>query len=162
MYRKLILCLCVVLLTAVTATAQNANGDKPPKTKVVSENHKASSQKVNKDKTSEAKTVNDNKKATVKDENKDKPSETKAVNDKNKKAKEQDENKDTSSGVKELSGMSVVGNDEAPTSLYIVPWKGSQLSGETSLDMMLSEKDVPVERDVFKRSIDFYEVSTEK
>jgi hypothetical protein len=61
---------------------------------------------------------------------------------------------------KELSGMSIVGNDEAPKSLYIVPWKSSEIGGETSLDRMLSEGDVPVDRDVFMRQLDFYEVST--
>lgn len=60
---------------------------------------------------------------------------------------------------KELSGMSIVGNDEAPKSLYIVPWKSSEIGVETSLDMLLNKNDVPVDRDVFKRQLDFYEVS---
>ena len=29
--------------------------------------------------------------------------------------------------VKELSGISIVGNKEAPKSLYIVPWKNSEV-----------------------------------
>ena len=66
------------------------------------------------------------------------------------------------SDAKELSGMSIVGNDEAPKSLYIVPWKSSELGGETRLDMMLNEGDVPVDRDVFKRQLEFYKVSTTK
>ncbi|MDX2493862.1 MAG: hypothetical protein QNK27_02750 [Desulfuromusa sp.] len=61
---------------------------------------------------------------------------------------------------KELSGMSIVGNDEAPKSLYIVPWKISEIGVETSLNMMLNKDAVPVDRDVFKRQLDFYEVST--
>lgn len=64
------------------------------------------------------------------------------------------------SGAKELSGMSIVGNDEAPKSLYIVPWKSSDVGIETSMDMLLNKNDVPVDRDVFKRQLDFYEVST--
>jgi hypothetical protein len=63
---------------------------------------------------------------------------------------------------KQLSGMSIVGNDEAPKSLYIVPWKSSEIGVETTLDMMLNKDAVPVDRDVFKRQIDFYEVSTSK
>lgn len=63
---------------------------------------------------------------------------------------------------KELSGMSIVGNDEAPKSLYIVPWKSSELGVETSLNMTLNEDDVPVDRDVFMRQLVFYEVSTGK
>jgi hypothetical protein len=63
-------------------------------------------------------------------------------------------------GAKELSGMSIVGNDEAPKSLYIVPWKSSEIGRETSLDMMLNESDVPVDRDVFRRQLEFYQLST--
>ncbi len=66
------------------------------------------------------------------------------------------------SEAKELSGMSIVGNDEAPKSLYIVPWKSSEIGAETSLDTMLNEGDVPVDRDVFKRQVEFYRVSTGK
>ena len=74
----------------------------------------------------------------------------------------QDVDKDKKSEAKELSGMSIVGNDEAPKSLYIVPWKSSEIGVETSLDMMLNEGDVPVDRDVFKRQLEFYKVSTKK
>ena len=93
MYRKLSLCLCLVLFTAVTAVAQDA---------------------------------------------------------------ETNEKQDA----KEMSGMSIVGNDEAPKSLYIVPWKSSEIGVETSLNTLLNEGDVPVDRDVFKRQLDFYIVST--
>ena len=72
----------------------------------------------------------------------------------------QDVDKNKQSEAKELSGMSIVGNDEAPKSLYIVPWKSSEIGVETSLDMMLNEGDVPVDRDVFKRRMDFYRIST--
>jgi hypothetical protein len=75
-------------------------------------------------------------------------------------AKNVNENK--SSKIKELSGMSIVGNDEAPKSLYIVPWKSSELGVETSLDMMLNEGDVPVDRVVFGRLLLFYDVSTKQ
>ena len=73
-----------------------------------------------------------------------------------------DVHKDNQSEAKELSGMSIVGNDEAPKSLYIVPWKSSEIGVETSLDMMLNEGDVPVDRDVFRRQLEFYQVSTAK
>jgi hypothetical protein len=72
----------------------------------------------------------------------------------------QDADEGNESEAKELSGMSIVGNDEAPKSLYIVPWKSSEIGGETSLDMMLNEGDVPVDRDVFKRQLEFYQVRT--
>jgi hypothetical protein len=72
----------------------------------------------------------------------------------------QDVNADKEAKAKELSGMSIVGNDEAPKSLYIVPWKSSEIGVETSLDMMLNEGDVPVDQVVFKRQLEFYQVST--
>ena len=74
----------------------------------------------------------------------------------------QDADRDEESEAKELSGMSIVGNDEAPKSLYIVPWKSSELGVGTSLDTMLNEGDVPVDRDVFMRQLDFYKISTAK
>ncbi len=60
---------------------------------------------------------------------------------------------------KTLKGMSVLGNNEAPMSLFIVPWKSSELGGETNLTRTLNERDVPVDREVFKRELDFYQVS---
>jgi hypothetical protein len=74
----------------------------------------------------------------------------------------EDVNSDRQSEAKELSGMSIVGNDEAPKSLYIVPWKSSEVGVETSLDTMLNEGDVPVDRDVFKRQLGYYHVTTGK
>ncbi len=58
--------------------------------------------------------------------------------------------------------MSVVGNDEAPKSLYIVPWKKSEIGAQASLHKMLNEGAVPVDQEEFKRQLDFYEVSTKK
>jgi hypothetical protein len=74
----------------------------------------------------------------------------------------EDVNSGGPSEAKELSGMSIVGNDDAPKSLYIVPWKSSEVGVETSLDTMLNEGDVPVDRDVFKRQLGYYRVSTSK
>jgi hypothetical protein len=67
---------------------------------------------------------------------------------------------ESESEAKELSGISIVGNDEAPKSLYIVPWKSSEIGVETNLQRMLNEADVPVDRDVFMRQLAFFEVST--
>jgi len=71
----------------------------------------------------------------------------------------QDAETDQEQKAKEMSGMSIVGNDEAPKSLYIVPWKSSEIGVETSLNTLLNEGDVPVDRDVFKRQLEFYRVS---
>ena len=72
----------------------------------------------------------------------------------------EDGEKKVEPGAKELSGMSIVGNDEAPKSLYIVPWKSSEIGVETSLNAMLNDREMPVDRDVFKRQLDFYKVRT--
>jgi hypothetical protein len=74
----------------------------------------------------------------------------------------QDADKNKESKAKELSGMSIIGNDEAPKSLYIVPWKSSEIGKENSFKMLLNEDDVPVDRDVFKRQLEFYRVSRGK
>ena len=66
------------------------------------------------------------------------------------------------SNAKTLKGMSVLGNNEAPMSLFIVPWKSSEQGVETNLNRTLNEHDEPVDRDVFMRQLDFFEVSTKK
>ena len=61
--------------------------------------------------------------------------------------------------IKELSGMSIVGNDEAPKSLYIVPWKGSEIGSEVNLDLTFDHSLVPIDREVFVREIKFFNLS---
>jgi hypothetical protein len=61
-------------------------------------------------------------------------------------------------GDKVLSGMSIVGNDEAPKSLVIVPWKSSDLGSVLDVSQMLGDGRDPVDRDVFKRELDYYEI----
>ncbi len=66
------------------------------------------------------------------------------------------------SDAKMVTGMSILGNNEAPMSLFIVPWKSSEQGVETNLNRTLNEHDEPVDRDVFMRQLDFFEVSTKK
>lgn len=63
------------------------------------------------------------------------------------------------SEAKMVSGMSIVGNDEAPKSLFIVPWKSSELGVKTDLSRTLDQRDEPVDREVFQRELDFYQIS---
>jgi len=59
-----------------------------------------------------------------------------------------------------LSGISVLGNKEAPKSLYIVPWKSSEIGIETSLTSGLMDESLrPVDKEVFQRQLDFYEAA---
>ena len=62
--------------------------------------------------------------------------------------------------VKELSGISIIGNKEAPKSLYIVPWKNSQVGVETSLKSgLLDDSNKLIDKEVFMRELEFYELS---
>lgn len=64
---------------------------------------------------------------------------------------------------KMVSGMSILGNDDAPKSLYIVPWKTSEIGSETKLSSNLLNADMtPVDKTVFMRELDFYNVSNAK
>ncbi len=74
----------------------------------------------------------------------------------------QEKNDAKTGEAKKLSGMSIVGNDEAPKALYIVPWKSSEMGEGAGFNMVLDASDTPVDRDVFKRQLEFYEQSTKK
>jgi hypothetical protein len=59
-----------------------------------------------------------------------------------------------------VSGMSITGNNETPKSLYIVPWKSSEIGLETNLTSSLLNEDMaPVDKIVFMRELDFYKLS---
>jgi hypothetical protein len=62
--------------------------------------------------------------------------------------------------VKELSGISIIGNEEAPKSLYIVPWKNSEVGVETSLTSgLLDDTNKLIDKEVFLRELDYYQTS---
>jgi hypothetical protein len=63
-----------------------------------------------------------------------------------------------SNGDKLVSGMSIVGNDEAPKSLVIVPWKGSELGETLDVSRALDDGRRPVDRDVFMRELVYYQI----
>jgi len=56
--------------------------------------------------------------------------------------------------------MSIVGNDEAPKSLVIVPWKASDLGGTLDVSRRMDDGRGPVDREVFLRTLDYYEIRT--
>lgn len=61
---------------------------------------------------------------------------------------------------KEVSGMSIVGNNETPKSLTIIPWKSSEIGQETSFSSSLLNQDmVPVDKAAFQRELEFYKLS---
>ena len=61
-------------------------------------------------------------------------------------------------GDKLLDGMSIVGNDEAPKSLVIVPWKSSGLVDTLDVSTVLGDGRQPVDRDVFMRELGYYQI----
>ncbi len=58
-------------------------------------------------------------------------------------------------------GMSVLGNQEAPTSLVIVPWKSSEVGRSPSVSPMLDDSRQPVDKEVFMRALRYYEIRSE-
>ena len=59
-------------------------------------------------------------------------------------------------------GMSILGNQEAPTSLVIVPWKSSEVGRATGISPMLDDSRQPVDKEVFIRALRYYEIRSEK
>jgi hypothetical protein len=55
-----------------------------------------------------------------------------------------------------LSGLSIVGNDETPKELVIVPWKSSQLADAPGISRLLDDSTQPVDKDVFMRELEYY------
>ena len=67
----------------------------------------------------------------------------------------------TASGEKTLSGMSILGNQEAPKSLVIVPWKSSRIGDGLGLEDHLDDSRKPVDREVFARELAYYEIRSQ-
>lgn len=71
----------------------------------------------------------------------------------------QDKSKKDESDDKVVSGMSIVGNNETPKSLVIIPWKSSEIGQETKLNSnLLNDGLIPADRAVFMRELNFYKL----
>jgi len=57
-----------------------------------------------------------------------------------------------------LSGMSVLGNQEAPKALVIVPWKSSEIGSALGISTVLDDSRQPIDKEVFMRMLSYYEV----
>lgn len=62
------------------------------------------------------------------------------------------------SGAKMISGMSILGNQEAPKSLVIVPWKSSEIGDSLGFSALLDDSRRPVDKDVFMRELGYYQI----
>ena len=58
-------------------------------------------------------------------------------------------------------GMSILGNQEAPKALVIVPWKSSELGNGPNVSTLLDDSRRPVDKEVFMRMLLYYEIRSE-
>jgi hypothetical protein len=61
--------------------------------------------------------------------------------------------------VKQLQGIGIVGNKEAPKSLFIVPWQTTEHEQNTSLSGNFTDSDMqPLDRKSFQQQLRLYEL----
>ena len=70
------------------------------------------------------------------------------------------ENGDGIRNPRSMSGMSILGNEETPKSLVIIPWKSSEMGDALTFSDTLKDRAQPVDKDVFLRELRFYEIRT--
>ena len=58
-------------------------------------------------------------------------------------------------------GMSILGNQEAPKALVIVPWKSSQIGASLGVSTLFDDSRQPIDREVFMRALSYYEIRSE-
>jgi hypothetical protein len=136
MERKLILAL---LLLAAARGASADEAPTAPSTPVLAANGPATTQSVN----------------ATKQRAKKSPASTKAGDAKPDPAAEPSQA--APGGDVKMSGMSILGNEDAPKSLVIVPWKSSQLADMPSVSRLLDSATQPVDKEVFMRELSYYE-----
>ena len=59
---------------------------------------------------------------------------------------------------KSMSGMSILGNQDAPKSLVIVPWKSSEIGNGIGVSRALDTRIRAVDKDVFMRERKYYAI----
>lgn len=64
----------------------------------------------------------------------------------------------------DLDGMSVIGNQELPKALFIVPWKDPEasLAPDRPVNSLLDEALQPVDPEVFRRKLDYFDTVHKK
>lgn len=75
--------------------------------------------------------------------------------------KAEEEGKLTSVPGSNALGMSILGNQEAPKALVIVPWKTSELGNGPNVSTLLDDSRRPVDKEVFMRMLSYYEIRSE-
>ena len=175
MRRDLLLVLMLVLLPAMgvsqedkkPATENPAPAAKPPvKTKAV-KGQKEKAQAKTKAQAGTAEAQAEKKKAqghteTEQAKTEAVPGQTEAAQAQTEEPQADQDPKLTSVPGGKALGMSVLGNQEAPTSLVIVPWKSSEVGRATGISPMLDDSRQPVDKEVFMRELRYYEIRSEK
>jgi hypothetical protein len=59
---------------------------------------------------------------------------------------------------KALAGISILGNQEAPKSLVIVPWKSSEIGNGIGVSRALDTRIRAVDKDVFMRELKYHAI----
>ena len=75
--------------------------------------------------------------------------------------KAEEDGKVTSVPGSKALGMSILGNQEAPKALVIVPWKSSELGNGPGVSTLLDDSRRPVDKEVFMRMLSYYEIRSE-
>ena len=58
-------------------------------------------------------------------------------------------------------GMSILGNQEAPKALVIVPWKRSEIGDALGISPLLDDSRQPIDKEVFMRMLNYYDIRSE-
>ena len=73
-------------------------------------------------------------------------------------ASEEERQAPEETGPKKMSGMSILGNEETPKSLVIVPWKSSEMGDDIGFTDTLDDRAQPVDKEVFLRELEYFEI----
>ena len=60
--------------------------------------------------------------------------------------------------VRDMSGISILGNQDAPKALVIVPWKSSEIGNGIGISSSANNRPVPVDKEVFGRQLHYYDL----
>ena len=58
-------------------------------------------------------------------------------------------------------GMSILGNQEAPKALVIVPWKSSEVGDSMGIATVLDDSRLPIDKEVFMRALSYFDIRSE-
>jgi len=162
-----------LLLVLLVATGVVAQTDKTPDKKTGTESaaakkHKTEAVKTQKAAPTKTKPAEEGT-AEAQAETKKQPGQTEVAQAKTEAGPEEEPQAQTDQDPKLTSvpggkalGMSILGNQEAPTSLVIVPWKSSEVGRATGISPMLDDSRQPVDKEVFMRELRYYEIRSEK